>query len=82
MTKKSLAPAYPPLEFADDETDAVDFDDLDSSEPNESVLYDAIQEAIDDLASKGEIVDSGLRRWSLRTGEYQIVWMVPPWKRN
>ena len=34
----------------------------------------AIDEAIQDLASKGLIIDSGEKRWSERTGRYEIVW--------
>ena len=34
----------------------------------------AIEEAIQDLARQGLIVDSGRRRWSERTGRYEIVW--------
>jgi hypothetical protein len=33
-----------------------------------------IEEAIQDLARKGLVVDSGQRRWSQRTGRYEIVW--------
>jgi hypothetical protein len=75
MTKKSTVPAL--LNFADDEAD-----DFDVCEPSEAMLYDAIEEAIDELAAEGRIVDSGLRRRSPRTGQYQIVWMVPPGKKH
>ena len=34
----------------------------------------SIEEAIQDLARKGLVVDSGQRRWSQRTGRYEIVW--------
>jgi biotin operon repressor len=33
-----------------------------------------IEEAIQRLAEEGLIVDSGERRWSARTGRYEIVW--------
>jgi hypothetical protein len=33
-----------------------------------------IEEAIKQLAREGLIVDSGERRWSERTGRYEIVW--------
>jgi hypothetical protein len=33
-----------------------------------------IEEAIQDLVRKGLVVDSGQRRWSQRTGRYEIVW--------
>ena len=36
---------------------------------------DAIEQAIQNLARKGLIVDSGHRRWSERTRSYQIVWV-------
>ena len=36
----------------------------------------AIEQAIQRLARKGLIVDSGRRRWSERTGSYQIVWVA------
>jgi hypothetical protein len=35
---------------------------------------EAIEQAIQDLARDGLIVDSGRRRWSDRTGRYEIVW--------
>ena len=35
---------------------------------------EAIEEAIEDLARQGLIVDTGHRRWSERTGRYEIVW--------
>ena len=35
---------------------------------------EAIEEAIQDLARQGLIVDTGHRRWSERTGRYEIVW--------
>jgi hypothetical protein len=34
----------------------------------------AIEAAIQDLVKKGLVVDSGQRRWSQRTGRYEIVW--------
>ena len=41
---------------------------------SDEVDYDAIEEAIQDLAREGLIVDTGERRWSERTRSYQIVW--------
>jgi hypothetical protein len=35
---------------------------------------EAIEQAIQDLAREGLIVDTGRRRWSARTGGYEIVW--------
>jgi hypothetical protein len=37
---------------------------------------DAIEQAIQDLARQGLIVDTGRRRWSERTRSYQIVWVA------
>jgi len=34
----------------------------------------AIEEAIQHFVRKGWIVDSGHKRWSQRTGRYEIVW--------
>ena len=44
------------------------------SRPVDEVDHDAIEEAIRDLARQGLIVDTGHRRWSERTGRYEIVW--------
>jgi hypothetical protein len=35
---------------------------------------EAIEQAIQDLAREGLIVDTGRRSWSARTGRYEIVW--------
>jgi hypothetical protein len=35
---------------------------------------EAIEQAIQDLARQGLIVDTAHRRWSERTGRYEIVW--------
>ena len=34
----------------------------------------SIEEAIQELVRRGLAVDSGQRRWSQRTGRYEIVW--------
>jgi hypothetical protein len=34
----------------------------------------SIEEAIQHFVRKGWLVDSGQRRWSERTGRYEIVW--------
>lgn len=34
----------------------------------------AIEAAIQDFVAKGLVADSGQRRWSERTGRYEIVW--------
>jgi hypothetical protein len=36
--------------------------------------YEAIEQAIQNLARKGLIVDTGRRRWCEQTGRYEIVW--------
>jgi chromosome segregation and condensation protein ScpB len=38
--------------------------------------HEAIEQAIQDLARRGLIVDTGRRRWSERTGRYEIVWIA------
>jgi hypothetical protein len=45
-----------------------------------SLSLEEIREAIRSLAEKGSIVDTGLRRWSEETGQYEIVWIAlrPP----
>jgi hypothetical protein len=42
--------------------------------PLDEFDHDAIEQAIQDLARQGLIVDTGERRWSERTGRYHIVW--------
>ncbi len=37
-------------------------------------IQPAIEETIRHLVMKGLVVDSGQRRWSPRTGRYEIVW--------
>ena len=44
--------------------------------PLDEVDHDAIEETIRDLARQGLIVDTGRRRWSERTGRYEIVWVA------
>jgi hypothetical protein len=39
-------------------------------------IYGPVQEVIEQLAIEGRIVDSGRRRWSDRSGRYEIVWVV------
>jgi hypothetical protein len=43
-----------------------------SADPIEIQL--AIEAAIQDFVRKGLVADSGQRRWSERTGRYEIVW--------
>jgi hypothetical protein len=42
--------------------------------PLGEVDHDAIEQAIQDLARQGLIVDTGRWRWSDRTGRYEVVW--------
>jgi len=44
--------------------------------------YQAIGEAIQSLARKGLIYDTGRRRWCDRTKSYQIVWATVPGARE
>jgi hypothetical protein len=37
-------------------------------------INEAINEAIQEAVRRGWIVDTGKRRWSERTGRYEIVW--------
>ena len=34
----------------------------------------SIEEAIQDLVRKGLLIDSGRKKWSQRTGRYEVVW--------
>ncbi len=72
MTKKSPVSA-----FAENE-----IDDSDLSELSETELHEAVQVAIAELAAEGHIVDSGRRRWSRRSKQFEIVWMMAPEKMN
>ncbi|XIA63224.1 hypothetical protein ACFIOY_29010 [Bradyrhizobium sp. TZ2] len=37
-------------------------------------IQQSIEEAIQDLVRKGLLIDSGRKKWSQRTGRYEIVW--------
>ena len=43
---------------------------------------EAIEQALQDLAREGRIVDSGRRTWSELTGRYEIVWVAARKKLN
>jgi hypothetical protein len=43
-----------------------------SADPAEIQL--AIEAAIQDFVAKGLLIDSGRKKWSQRTGRYEIVW--------
>ena len=43
---------------------------------------EAIEQAFQDLAREGRIVDSGRRTWSELTGRYEIVWVAARKKLN
>jgi hypothetical protein len=50
-------------------------DDKDTIEAiDENNMYESVNEAIQELAREGKIYDTGKKRWSERTGSYQIVW--------
>lgn len=38
----------------------------------------SIDKAIQELVRKGLVIDSGQRRWSKRTGRYEVVWVSTP----
>jgi hypothetical protein len=44
-------------------------------ERSESSLTSEVRAAIQDLVEMGLVVDSGRRRWSERTGCFEIVWV-------
>ena len=46
------------------------------SRPDSADDDDAIEQAIQNLAREGLIVDSGRRRWNELTGRYDIVWVA------
>lgn len=39
-------------------------------------VNELVQEALEALAREGLIADSGRRRWSDRTGRYEVVWVA------
>ena len=45
-------------------------------------VVEAIEQAFQDLAREGRIVDSGRRTWSELTGRYEIVWVAARKKLN
>jgi hypothetical protein len=49
--------------------------------PTDRFTREEIEEAIHRLAREGLIVDSGERRWSERTGRYEIVWKSKIYKQ-
>jgi hypothetical protein len=49
--------------------------------PAERFTQEEIEEAIHRLAREGLVVDSGERRWSERTGRYEIVWKSKIYKQ-
>jgi hypothetical protein len=42
--------------------------------PGREAINEAIDEAIQTLVKKGLLVDSGQRKWSERTGRFEVVW--------
>jgi hypothetical protein len=49
---------------------------------DEDEAYREIERALQSLAKKGLIVDTGDRRWSARRGEWQIVWASSKFLRH
>jgi len=49
---------------------------------NRIATYEDICRAIQDLAKDGLIVDSGRKKWSERTGQYEILWVLSPSGRD
>jgi hypothetical protein len=49
---------------------------------NQIVTYEDICRAIQDLAEDGLIVDSGRKKWSRRTSQYEIAWTLSPIARE
>ena len=45
---------------------------------DEDEAYEAVEEAIHNLARWGLVYDTGRRRWSNRKRQYQIVWRASP----
>ena len=39
-------------------------------------VNDPVRDALEELVRMGLVVDSGRRRWSDRTGRYEIVWVL------
>jgi hypothetical protein len=48
------------------------------SEFNRSVTYEDICRTIQELVEEGLVVDSGRKKWSERTAQYEIVWVLSP----
>jgi hypothetical protein len=51
-------------------------------ELNRTVTHEDICSAIQDLAEDGLIVDSGRKKWSPQTGQYEILWTLSPAARD
>jgi hypothetical protein len=49
---------------------------------NRPVTYEETCRAIQTLVEDGLVVDSGRKKWSERTGQYEIVWVLSPSGRN
>jgi hypothetical protein len=48
------------------------------SDFNRSPTYEEICQAIKQLVQDGLIVDSGRKKWSERTGKFEILWSLSP----
>jgi hypothetical protein len=45
---------------------------------NRTPTYKEICQAIQQLVEEGLVVDSGRKKWSERTGRYEILWVLSP----
>jgi hypothetical protein len=67
----SDAPKTNPV-FVDEEIDDDSFE----------YSLEEIDAAIADLVAEGKVVDTGMREWCPRTGQYEIVWGLAPKKMH
>ena len=48
---------------------------MEDHQPHINECFEAIEQALQDMAREGLIVDSGRREWNELTGRYDIVWI-------
>ena len=72
MSTKFEFGGWPPDEVDDDAIEAIE----------KAFTIEAIDQALQNLAREGRIVDSGRRTWSEVTGRYEIVWVAARKKLN
>lgn len=51
-------------------------------ELNKIATHDDIRQALQDLAKDGLIVDTGRKKWSDSSGQYEILWVLSPTGRD